>query len=365
MPETEQIQALPIGDENWSETPPTFAAAPEDKPADQKPADQKTDFNPDEFVKTTFGFDSVEVAKTEIEKLKQPKSPEEIKFANDFSKNAFEYLKNGEEDKLFEHLSKKREVKNLSEIEVNEKTAADIVKFDMKQKHQGVLDAEQIEYQFKKLYNTPKEPVQADDELDEDFAQRKGEWNEAVSNVKMQLAIDAKLALPNIKKIQEELILPDIFKNDSPQPTQEDLQKAREGYLAALESESVNFSGFETAYENKEVGIPELKVPFGVDEKERKELSERLKEFDVDGFVFNRWFPEGKANIKQLMSDVYLLENRDKILQKIASESGNKAISTFIERKKNPSYQQGIPPAEISSKQDVEMDKLVAAMLEA
>jgi hypothetical protein len=66
--------------------------------------------------------------------------------------------------------------------------------------------------------------------------------------------------------------------------------------------------------------------------------------------LYKRWFSEdGKPLVKQMMSDVYLLQNQSKILQKIGNEaasqrllqqikdSGNVSVGTTPQRPAAPS----------------------------
>ncbi len=385
MPENEEVKTVveqdstqvaptlanPFDQESWAEQPVNTATQPKEavpvtEPKQTEPVVEKKEnaLDADEFLKTNFGYDSLEVAKTEIEKLKN-QSPKEIQFANDTSKKLFEYLKDGKEDDLYKFLSEKKNVERLSSLEVNDDNAEDIIKFSFKQKYKDLNDKE-IEYKFNRQFGLPKEPVQKDDELEEEFEVRKSEWQEKVNEIKMERAIEAKLAKPEIEKLKSEIVLPDIQKGDEKpkELSQEELDKIREGYLSELESEIVKFSGFDAVYKNEEVEIP---IAYGLSEDERISFKNRLQDFDPVDFVLKRWMNEdGSRNLSQLMKDVYAIENNGKIFQKLVNESGNKAVENYIKSKKNIDIkingaEQGFNPS-IDNK--TEQDKLAEVMFQ-
>jgi len=353
MPETEEViteveqkaaevaptLANPFQPESWAEQPVNSdtqtqeaVTVTETQQTGQKKEDEEV-IDANEYLKTNLGYDSWEVAKAEIEKLKN-QAPKEIEFANDTSKKLFEYLKDGKEDDLYNFLSEKKKVEKLSSLEVNDENAEDIIKFAMKQKYKDLNDKE-IEYKFNRQFGLPKEPTQKEDEMDDDFEARKSEWQEKVNEIKMERAIEAKLAKPEIEKLKTEIILPDIKKGE-PAPkemSQEELDKLRQGYLSELENEITKFSGFDAMYKNEGVEIP---VAYGLSEEEKVSFKNRLQDFDPIDFVLKRWMKEdGSRNLIQLMKDVYELENSSKIHQKLVNESGNKAIENYIKSKKN------------------------------
>lgn len=356
MPETEEVKteieqestqvaptlANPFQSESWAEQPVNSDTQTKEAVTvtETKQTEEKTEehelVDANEFLKTNLGYDSLEVAKTEIEQLKKLKDQpaKEIEFANETSKKLFEYLKDGKEDDLYNFLNEKKKVERLSSLEVNDENAEDIIKFAMKQKYKDLNDKE-IEYKFNRQFGLPKEPTIKDDELEEDFEARKAEWQEKVNEIKMERAIEAKLAKPEIEKLKSEIILPDIKKGEekTQEMSQEELDKLRQSYLSELENEIVKFSGFDATYKNEGVEIP---VAYGLTEEEKVSFKNRLQDFDPVDFVLKRWMNEdGSRNVLQLAKDVYELENNSKIHQKLVNEAGNKAIENYIKSKKN------------------------------
>jgi hypothetical protein len=75
------------------------------------------------------------------------------------------------------------------------------------------LSPAEIDYKFKKQFSLPKEPVQSLEESDEDFAERKSQWKEAVSDIEMDKILEAKLLKPELEAHKAKLVLPEIDKN--------------------------------------------------------------------------------------------------------------------------------------------------------
>lgn len=79
------------------------------------------------FIKEQFGFDSVEVAKEQINKWKEMKPSQEITFANDESKKLAEAILAGKKNEVLDILSKQQSIEKLTSAEINDKIAGDIV----------------------------------------------------------------------------------------------------------------------------------------------------------------------------------------------------------------------------------------------
>ena len=79
---------------------PVETTDPIDPPQETPPAPTTTEtqFDYNSFVKENFGYDSVDAAKEEIQKLK---SKPEISFDNEVSERLFNLIKEGKKDKFF------------------------------------------------------------------------------------------------------------------------------------------------------------------------------------------------------------------------------------------------------------------------
>ena len=347
--QTEQKANSPFAQDSWSEATveSTTEQSGQEQNQQQETQQQTTEQQqsaPVEWFKE-FGFDSEEVAKTEVAELRKlkenPPPAKEIEFANEDSKRLFEYIKDGKEEDVLSLLSQKKQLEKLTKIDITDDTAGDIIKLAMQQKYKD-LSPDEIEYKYKKQFSIPKEPVKGELEDDDEFSLKHGEWQERVNEIKKERIIEAKLARPELEKLKSELVLPNIQKEgeQSSQDQQQqkelaqaEIDKRRDLYLKSLSSDYKNFNGFETSYKSEGVDIP---VSYSVTEEEKATLKTELETFDVDGFILGRWFnADGSPNVKTLMKDVYLLRNEDKIHQKIANETGAKVLDNYIKNVKN------------------------------
>ena len=63
-----------------------------------------------------------------------------------------------------------------------------------------------------------------------------------------------------------------------------------------------------------------------------------MADYQKAQFIANRWFDSnGKPNVTQMQEDIYLLKNRDIILQNIAAKSAGTAVDNYVKKKKNVS----------------------------
>ena len=287
--------------------------------------------NYDSFVKEKFGFDSVEIAETELKRLKEIKPVEEVKFANTESETFYKALLEGKEDDVLNFLSTKKKLERLSTADVTLNTAEEIIKLGLQSKYKD-LSPDEINFEFKEQFSYPDKPDQdTDNETDDDYAKRVSKWEEKIKAVQQKIVIEAKKFKPELDKLKTELVLPNIQKPvvTSNEPTEEDkaeLQKIRTDYEQALDSDYSKFNGFSVTVKNDDV---EVQIPFIVTSEEKEALKNDFKNFDSDDYFGKRWFGEdGKPKVTDMMADKYFLENRDKIIQKAANE----AVAQFKEK---------------------------------
>lgn len=324
--ETTPPAETPAGEITRTEEPVTTEKpAAEAAPVSQEP--------PVEWFKN-YGWENEDTAKKEIEELRTKAKPQE--FANEESRLAYQYLAEGKEAELYEHLHKKKQVEKYISADVSdEKIAAELVKFNIQADNRD-LTPDEVEFLFNKRFSLPKEPVQKDDELEDEFKQRHDDWKMNVSAIKKELTIEAKLAKPKLEKLKSELVLPKIGGNESQELSQEDLQKLEENknrFIQKVDADFRNFNGFETKYKDEEVEIP---VSFSYDEAQKIALKEELKTFEVDKFINERWFAkDGSPKVESIMSDIALLRDKEAVLQKVANEIGAQVAKHYRKVKAN------------------------------
>ena len=296
---------------------------------EQAPEKQEPQVDYNAFVKENFGFDSVDVAKEEFEKLRTQQP--EIVFENDLSKTLYEAIKAGKEDDVFNIIQQKKQIDSLLSVEVTKENALEIVKKSYELKYPD-LTKEEIDLLSTDNYRFPEKPIKGEFEEDDEYAVKLNAWNAEVDRVNRKIVIDAKLARPELQKSSQEIKLPEIGNNaQNPDPKElEGLMEARKSYEQTLNKEYVEFNGFSVGVKDGEVEIP---VTFNVSDEEKQSLKERLSDFNAEEYLYKRWFSEdGKPQIKQMMSDIYLLENQSKILQKVGNEAASQRMLQQIKQ---------------------------------
>lgn len=384
--EVNQSTANPFDDSSWVETSPVQQIATEQETgsvqteqtqttqtqATTEVAETTTQVDYNSFVKETFGYESLDEAKAEFEQLKKLKetAPKEQSFANDESKTLYQAWVEGKKDEVLDYLSTQKKIEKLATSEVDSYTAEEIIKMNIKQKNKNLSDDE-VDFVFSERFSMPKKPVQGADEYDDDYQTRVSDWESKFQAAQKKLIIEAKMAQPEIEKIKSELVLPSIQTDNqfSEAQAQEELQQAeemRKEFEQTLEKEYKDFSGFNVTFKDESAGI-EIPISYVPTDDEKVSLKQELSDFDYSEYFGNRWFSkEGKPEIKNMMADKYFLENKEKILQKVANEAAQQmrlkmiALQSNINIKGN-GQQQTFTPNQNQS----EMDKMAAAMFGA
>lgn len=376
----EVILPNPFDEGSWVETSPVqqFANEQETGSVQQQTAtvEQTTtttetqpqvDYNA--FVKETFGYETLDEAKTEFEQLRKLKeeAPNQ-QFANEESKVLYQAWLEGKKDEVLDYLSNQTKIEKLATGEVNENTAEEIVKLSIKQKNKSLTDDE-VDFMFNEKFSISSKPTQRTDEYDDDYQERVSEWEEKSRLVQKRLIIEAKMSQPEIDKLKGELVLPNIQSANqlSAEQEQEELQinaEIRKQFEQSLETDYKTFDGFNVTFKDENAGI-EIPISYVPTEEEKVNLKNQLSDFDHTEYFGNRWFSaDGKPQVKSMMADKYFLENKEKIMQKVANEAAQQmrikmiAMQSNINLKGNSNQQAFMPNKN-------EMDSLAQAMFGA
>jgi len=338
----------PFDDKNWKE--PGSEEIKEEKKEEvieEKKEEVKKEeeeiLDPKDYLKREYGWESPEDGKKELEELRAlraaAKTPEEIKFANDASKQFFDYLKEGKEEDVYSFLDKKRKLSTADKMD-----AASAIKLNITLKNEHYTP-EEVNDLFNEQYSYPKKPVQYTDETDDDFNERVKEHEETVARINRKIERDAKDAKLSLAQMSTELVLPDIpTKTNEPaakkEPTPQELEEAKkfkDEFLKVAAGSVQSFNGFSTAVKDKDV---DFTVAYGTSDDEKQFLSKQIQAFTESGFDANvlfagRWLNEDKTiNTTQMIKDLSLVENADKVMQKIASEAANQRLEEYLKTKK-------------------------------
>ena len=350
-----KVEEAPILNEEQQAAPQQEEA----KADEQQSEAQASTFDPNQFVRERFGFESVEQAEEEFKKFKEPKK--EFEFQDDMSKTLFDAIKEGKTDEVYEILNQQKKIDKLISSELTPDLAVDIIKTNIQNKYKD-LTSEEVDLLFYDQYFVPSKPEQGYDESDEDYAAKVKTWQSQVDYVDRKMIIDAKVVRPELTKLKSELKLPDIYRKAELEAEEEaesreeveKMQQARSIYEKTLDSEFQSFSGFSVSVKDEDVEIP---ISFNVAEDERLALKNSLADFDSDSYLGERWFTEdGKPKVQQIMADKYLLENYPKILQKVANEAASQRMLAHLKKTGNININQptpqGIPQPNFSSRLD-------------
>ena len=163
-------------------------------------------------------------------------------------------------------------------------------------------------------------------------------WESQVERINRRLSVDAKLAKPELSKFKSELVLPDIPKVELQpnQPTQESLaaqKEMRDNFLRAVDQGYSKFDGFSTTVKDESVEYP---VTFKIADEDKVAIKKIAQEMNVDEYFGKRWFDEnGNTKVEQMMSDLFLLEKRDKAFQGVANFAASERRKEIIKQNSN------------------------------
>lgn len=355
-PQVQQIntaEVAPANEEVQTSNPPIQETRQEEQQS-------LPSFDPNQFVREKFGFDSVEQAEQEFKRVKDFKEPE-FSFKDDISKTLFDAIREGKSDEIYDILNQQKRLDKLTNAELNPSLAVDIIKTNIQNKYKD-LTSDEVDLLFYESYYTPQKPEQGYDETDEDYATKLKTWQSQIDYVDKKMIIDAKVIRPELAKLKSELKLPDIYGLEQQEAQSREefavAQQARSVYERTLDSEFQSFSGFSVSVKDEEVDIP---ISFNVAEDERLAMKNTLSDFDSDTYFGDRWFTEdGKPKVQQIMADKYLLENRDKILQKVANEAASQRLLAHLKKTGNISLTQTSPQGIPTPNANSERDRLAA-----
>ena len=338
---------------------PQSAPPPQEETKVEEPSSPLQAFDSNQFLKERFGFESVEQAEEEFKRFREPK--EEFKFQDDMSKTLFDAIKEGKTDDIYEILNQQKKLDKLISNELTPDLAVDIIKTNIQNKYKD-LTSDEVDLLFYDQYFVPSKPEQAYDDSDEDYATKVKTWQSQVDYLDKKMMIEAKVIRPELTKLKSELKLPDIY-GEAQQEAEsreevEKMQQARSIYEKTLDSDFQSFSGFTVSVKDEDVEIP---ISFNVAEEERLAMKNTLADFDSDSYFGERWFAEdGKPKVQQMMADKYLLENYNKILQKVANEAASQRMLAHLKKTGNININQPTPQGTPTPSANAERDRLAA-----
>lgn len=268
-----------------------------------------------------------------------PPLVESIKFANEESEKVHNLLIDGRIDEVLDILN---EQKKLSAV--NKLPASDIIKLHLQYTNKDYTESE-INDLFEEKYALPLKPEKDYSETDEEFELRESKYNKEVEKLENKIKRDAKPATSELLKLHKEIVLPNTQKADVPvnqELTQEELEANKmqaETFLKSVEDGLSKFNGYESTFKDEEVEIP---VAYRLTKEEKAEIQPliALSNSDAGAFLQKIGWLDSNGNIDaiKLAQDLPLILNKEKVLSKMVSETGNKMRVASIKSIKNIDY---------------------------
>lgn len=315
-----------------NDAPPPAEANTGSQPAAATQATTEND--PFGIFKEKYGWENPEAAIQDIDRLRafesQPRTPE-FTVPDNESAAILRALAAGKREDVWKALDHEMRIERLLTGEVNENSAADIVKMGMALKYK-TLSPEQINYKFNKQFAIPAQPQKAFDEEEDVYNQRVAEWQQIANDRKMELMIEAEMAKPELQNAKGKLEIPDI---ETP---------VDEGYIQyqkMLEESAKNDAETKAAYQKLTPKAIETKLNFK--DEANKVAFEFQYEPDAEGFkkaveiasnsdLFWQTFtnPDGTPNREKFLDAIYYANNKEKVLLAALNQSKNATIKAGL-----------------------------------
>lgn len=334
---TEDV-VVPLSD-NWKSAPSTKqeTSDPAIKEKDEQIKIEKPEVvKPDEPEKIP-GATPKPIQDRPDEQKDLPEKKDEIKFANEESERVFNLIKEGRTDEVYSILGEQKRLKEVDKLQ-----PADVIKLNLQYQNKDFSE-EDINDLFNERYPFPEKPVQ-EYETDDEFSAKIAKYEKEVQKIEKAIKRDAKPATTELLKLQKEIVLPDINRTEPLiiEPTQEELEAQKvkaEKFLQSVNEGVQKFNGYETTFKDEEV---EIKVGYKLTKEDKEQIQPLIALSNSDAATFLKnigWLDEnGNINTTKLTEDLPLILNKEKVLQKLVSETGNKRHEASIKSIKNINY---------------------------
>lgn len=270
-----------------------------------------------------------------------PVIPAIEKFANEESETVYNLLLAGETDKVLDIYAEQKRLK-----EADKMPAVDRIKLAIQYSNKN-FTASDVDDVFNDYYEFPDKPVKGEFEDDDEFKAKEDKYNSAVEKINRKIERDAKVATVDLQKISKEIVLPNITERLSTkvEPTQEELaeqQKSYDDFLKKVDAQVKSFNGYESTFKDEEV---ELKVGYKLTNEEKTGMQPLLTLAGTDAPAFLKsigWLDEkGEINLTKITEDLPFITDKQKVLSKMISETGNQRYAEAKKTIKNIDYSGG------------------------
>ncbi len=250
---------------------------------------------------------------------------------------------------VYEVKAQKKELEKANNLDLTKVSdAKKLLELSLRFKNSG-LEPDEIKDEIEEKYSYPKQPKQKADEEPEEFEERMTEWKEKVAKVDKRIIREAKLAKPELAELNSKLVLPEIPKTTHAVATKEispeeqaEFNRMRGEYLTSIDLGVKELNDFTYTAQDKDVPVT---VTWKVEDSEKTPLKERFTDFDYNEFLQSRWLDkDGKFLGKQQAEDVYWLENKQKIVQKMVNDAVAQTKLHYEKTQKNIDLNKGDAP---------------------
>ena len=258
-------------------------------------------------------------------------------FANEDSENIYNLLVEGKDDEVLSILNEQKKLKEADKL-----SPAEIIKLNLQYQNKD-FNAGEINDLFNEQYEMPEVPEQEISETDEEFEKRTASYEKDVKKIESRMARDSKPAITELQKQLKDIVLPSTKVEPTAKvPTQEELEafdKASKKFLQDVNEGISKFDGYSTTFKDEEV---EIGVSYKLSKEEKEQIQPLVELSNSNAGEFLQkigWMDENGALVAtKITEDLPLILNKEKVFQKIASETGNKRHEASIKSIKNIDY---------------------------
>lgn len=252
--------------------------------------------NLDEIIKEKTGgkFEKLD----DILKLSENPTPQEVQFANEQSKQVFEYLREGKVDEVFNFLSQQQLLSKVDEMKPTEL-------LQMRVQMMEGLTPEDIADEYEEQLSRYGLNVKREDFLTDD------EYNKAISRAERKLKADLKPFAEELKAYRQTLELPPLQTQQANTPmTKSELDEFAEEFAKEAGNHIQSLKEIKlSATVDKDVVIDHS---FTITDEQKAEFARIANDFVAD--TKGRYFKDGKYDIGLAQRDRFILNNLDKIV---------------------------------------------------
>lgn len=233
---------------------------------------------------------------------------EPVKFENELSKQAFEYLSQGKVDDVVNIMMQQRVLASVDSMD-NE----GVIKMYMRLSDPELTD-EDVEIDFEDKYQKP--------DLD---AMSEEDGKRAMRKYERLLARDSKEAKDAISKLKQEIKFPALEKNEKsgikPDELDAEIAGINKGIAASVQEGLKNLGKITINVEDKQQGVA-FPVEFSISEDDKAGLIKSHEDFFTD---FETRYGQGdRYDGEKLAKDRFILDNFDKLIKSAALNAYNK-----------------------------------------